>query len=287
MVPPSPKRPRLLPRDSFEIPHYPQAVFSRPETPMGESARDSVWPTPDPESPQPAELEASQPSPQAQAIVGPTSRPDSVTTQSAYDIFTDEQCEKILWLALHGVPSPIVARVVYRDIPKPKYDRRWQHVVDIDKKLQRLIVELATGRDKTQAADELVEHLLQQGDRLNWSPYLLQQAAGFMNTPGDEATQTQVSRNCATERIALSKWRSAHGDENAVPPSTGKSKKENLAFRGYIREGMEREVMEQLGYRGDSHEAERALMKKRLLEIRELGKLPARLMEVGIAALTP
>ncbi|OAP54151.1 hypothetical protein AYL99_11686 [Fonsecaea erecta] len=60
-------------------------------------------------------------------------------------------------------------------------------VADIDEKLHGFLAELWIGRDRTQAADTTG-----RSTQLECLP--TQQAAGIMNTPGDEATQTQVSR---------------------------------------------------------------------------------------------
>ncbi|KIW78817.1 hypothetical protein Z517_08656 [Fonsecaea pedrosoi CBS 271.37] len=298
--PPPPKRPYRLPRGMFGIPcrppgvppppktpiAEPQRVPLPPKTPIAESAQDNIQPAQSPRTQPPESPRDIGANSQAKLIVKLASRSASHITRRPHEVFSEEQCQKMLWLALHGVSRPTIARLLYNDIDKSKpFSNKTELVAGIDKLVRLFIAELALGQDRTSGVDDMVEHLLQEGDRLDWSPYLLRQAVGVMSTSGDEATQSQEVREVALERHALSKWRSTHGGENPFQPSLGSTRRNQMqAFRGLMRESVERKMMEQLGYREDNHDVERALMKKWLLRIRELGKLPDRLMEAELEA---
>ncbi|KIW24770.1 uncharacterized protein PV07_10463 [Cladophialophora immunda] len=280
MAPPAPKRKYGLASGMFGIPCRSQSGSPPTQVPTEEPTQPLTSPAPRLGSRHSADS-------QATLIVKLASSPDYLITQRAHDVFNKQQCERILWLALHGVSSAAIARQVYLDIKKPKPNSipKADVVAGTDKLVQLFIAELATGEDGTGEVDDLLEYLLQQGDRLNWSPSILRQAAGFMSISGDEATQDQELRENAAERQALSKWRCQHGGQNPVEPAYGIGRRpQMLAFRGLMREQVEQEMMEQLGYREGSHTVERELMKKWLLKIRELGKLPDRLVEAEVGA---
>ncbi|OAL23923.1 hypothetical protein AYO20_10835 [Fonsecaea nubica] len=291
MEPSPPKRPYRLPRGMFGIPCHPPGVSPPPKTPVAEPQGVPLPPKTSIAESAPGNIQPAQ-SPrdigansQAKLIVKLASRSASRITQRPHEVFSEEQCQKMLWLALHGVSRPTIARLLYNDVDKSKpFSNKTELVAGIDKLVRLFIAELALDQDR-RGVDDMVEHLLQEGDRLDWSPYLLRQAVGVMSTSGDEATQSQEVREVALERHALSKWRSTHGGENPFQPSLGSTRRNQLqAFRGLMRESVEQEMMEQLGYQEDNHDMERALMKKWLLKIRELGKLPDRLMEAGLGA---
>ncbi|EXJ72822.1 uncharacterized protein A1O5_03970 [Cladophialophora psammophila CBS 110553] len=280
MVHPAPKRRRRFPSGLFDITPNAEEVFPTRKTPEGRPGQRGSQPAQKPASqlvPVWKKIEAIA---QARLIAKLASGPSSSITQTAHEVFSEEQCEIILWLALHGVSSSVIARLLSVNIRKPSNFRNSSFVPGVDKLVQHFIAELATGQERTKRVDEMVEHLLQQGDRLGWSPYLLRRAVGLTTSPGDEAAQTQEVRENAVERQALFKWRNNHPGENPVQSTSGRGAREQvLAFRGLMREAMEEEMMERLGYREGTHEVERVLMKKWLLKIRELGKLPDRLVE--------
>jgi hypothetical protein len=210
-------------------------------------------------------------------------KPNVVINVSAHQVFDEEQCDKILWLALHGIPSRAIGWLI--DIRRPASMSRPTVVASLDKLIKHFIPELAKGQGYAEEPDALVDRLLRRGDDLDWSgPYLLRRAVDFTSIPeGDVDEARKERRNNARERRALQKWVSEH-DEN---PGEGTFQQRNrnavMARRGLVRDTDEKEAaMKRFGYREGSHEAEKPLMKKWLLKIRELGKLPDRLDEDGI-----
>ncbi|KIY00426.1 uncharacterized protein Z520_04111 [Fonsecaea multimorphosa CBS 102226] len=282
-VHPPPKRQRRLP--PALSPTLPTGIFGKPcrlqgvppatETPMAESVQSNVWSTPQPESQHVTRSEDIDASSQAELIVKLASKPSFLITHRAHEVFSEEHCEKILWLALHGVSSPAIGWLLSFELPKPSSSgtaKRQILQASIDKLVRCFIAELAMGQNRTTGVDEMVEHLLQQGDRLGWSRWILQKAVDFMSTAGDKAAREQASR----DRKDLVLYRINHGGQNPQPADT-------QAHRALIREPMEQKMMrEQFGYREGSHDAERKLMKKWLHKIRELGELPDRLTEAEV-----
>ncbi|KIW96201.1 uncharacterized protein Z519_03269 [Cladophialophora bantiana CBS 173.52] len=280
MFHPAPKRRRRFPSGLFEITPDAEVVSPTRRTPEGKPGQRGSQPAQKPASQLVRVSRNIEAIAQARLIAKLASGPSSSITQTAHEVFSEEQCEIILWLALHGVSSSVIARLLSANIRKPSNFRNSSFVPDVNRLVQHFIAELATGQERTKRADEMVEHLLQQGDRLGWSPYLLRRAVGLTTSPGDEAARIQEVRENAVERQALLKWRNNHMGENPVESTSGRRAREQvLAFRGLMREAMEEEMLERLGYRKGTHEVEKVLMKKWLLKIRELGKLPDRLVE--------
>ncbi|EXJ63839.1 hypothetical protein A1O7_00174 [Cladophialophora yegresii CBS 114405] len=208
-----------------------------------------------------------------------------VINVSARQVFDEEQCDKILWLALHGVPSRAISWLI--DIRTPAHTSRPTLVAGIDKLIKHFIPELATGQGHVEEPDALVDRLLRRGDELDWSgPYLLRRVIDFTSIPEEDIDRARKERQKnARERRAHQKWRIQHDEDPAEGAVQQRNQKVALALRGLARYADETEAaMEKFGYREGSHEAERPLMKKWLLKIRELGKLPDYLVEHGIVA---
>lgn len=104
----------------------------------------------------------------------------SVLDKSVHDVFNDEQCDKILWLALHGIPKRAVAHLLTiggDGITAQRAGLDKKTLIDnLSTLAQYFVPELATGQNGKEDPDVLVERLLSRGDSLYWSPFLLKHA---------------------------------------------------------------------------------------------------------------
>jgi hypothetical protein len=202
-----------------------------------------------------------------------------VITQSARDVFNDEQCEKTLWLALHGIPSRAIAHLltIGSDAIRPPGGKtKKQFEATLSDVVQRFIPELATGHRGKEEPDALIQHLLDRGDSLFWSPFLLKHAIDYTfisEDDGDGAKQER--RRNATERKSVRGWMSKHADSPIVGMFPRHNKKAMAALGGVLRQASEQEIIEEyFGYRESNHDVEKVLMKEWLVKIQELGNLP-------------
>lgn len=219
--------------------------------------------------------------PQEEDIAQLAKMPQDAITEPVREVFDPEQCDKILWLALHGVPYNAIARLMHSSVhvPRRRGSSLEAHLSDLERVVRHFTSERVSGKDGHESPHQLISRLLEVGDKLQWSPYLFKQAVEYSNMckEADNANARKHLRDRAAELGALGKWRQDHDGENPEMETRGSTRsKRNLAFRGLMREAEEQERMEELGYRGDNHEVEEVLMMEWLLKIREIHALPDR-----------
>ncbi|KAJ9607068.1 hypothetical protein H2200_008140 [Cladophialophora chaetospira] len=203
-------------------------------------------------------------------------KPNAVIRESVREVFNDQQCDLILWLALHSIPSAAIAHSLTIASDPVRHTGVRLNKKDFEAVLSRVvpyfIPELAAPQNGEKSPEDLVRRLLDRGDLLGWSPFFLRKAIDYTFIPNnDDTSADQERKKNAKERVAALRFKA--GGEN--------SRKQMLGMGGVMREASEQEIMEEeFGYREGSHEVEEVLMKNWLLKIRGLGRLPDR-SEVG------
>jgi hypothetical protein len=207
---------------------------------------------------------------------------DLTTIQIAHHVFNDVQCEKALWLALHGIPVRAIAHLLIMGSDAVKIGTRVTRkdfIPILSIVVQSCVPELAKGQEGDDA-DLLVERLLVRGDALFWSPVLLKQAVDytFIKDVGD--AKAQRTKNAREGRLAV-RWSHEHDEGPAEKARSPNNKRAIGALDGMLRNASEQEIIEEhFGYRVDNHDVERVLMKKWLLKIRELCRMPDELDKI-------
>ena len=202
-------------------------------------------------------------------------------TQSACDLFNKEQRDEMLWMALHGIPSPGVAYILTTGtsaVQPPPGKNKKVFVPSLEYVVNLCVPVLAMGCSGREDPDGLIEYLLGEATSKFWSPLLLKQAVDhvFIKDDGGGGAKKERQRN-ATERKAATKYKWKHGEGPANVDWPARKKAEVAAAAGVFRDAAEDESIEELfGYCEDNQDGERELMKKWLLKIRELGRLLSR-----------
>ncbi|KAL2395235.1 hypothetical protein ABEF93_002530 [Exophiala dermatitidis] len=216
------------------------------------------------------------------------------------EVFTDEVCDLILWLALHGLQAREMAWVVKLKVPRPVGDKaseritEAQHVLNLERTINHYIKDLlfqgdgdegegdgesgdadttmdVEQRDADKEADDLVSRLIGRDEALNWSPYYLEKAIDYIATETGGIDPIVQSRKLAEEGLALARWRARHPGQDPRP-GMRYDKDYQAARRAWGREEPRRQALEATGYREDgSRAAERVLMKRWLLKMRQEG----------------
>jgi hypothetical protein len=213
-------------------------------------------------------------------------RDGAALPHSADQVFDAEECDKITWIALHGLPANAVAYGLNISVHKSHISHA-DHLSNTAKLIEHYIVELVRGHGAGETAEALVARMQAVGSSMGWSPNVLQRAGEYADEvldDGTDATAMEAIRENAAARHAIKNWRAKHdGTDPDVTAGGRKGKAHKSAVQGVLREDADQDLLQRLGYRGDGggndDDEERALMLKWLRKIREIGRLPAYLGE--------
>lgn len=180
----------------------------------------------------------------------------SLLPQSVVEVFTEFQCDAILWLALHGVPISAITYVVHQlDFKAPRPVNSLSGVMNM---IEHYIVELAQGQGWPEDPDMLVARLLDVSVSRCWGLFRLRMAAQYIEAEdlGIPMTTGRKSRNEeAKERNMLAKGQFGSNVSNSLRVT---------------------QLLHAFGYRDDgSDDVEFDLMRSWLLQIRRDGQLTA------------
>ncbi|KIW16221.1 hypothetical protein PV08_06272 [Exophiala spinifera] len=203
--------------------------------------------------------------------------------------------KKVLFLALHGIPSAAIAYEVQSEFPKPaalRVDDRIEKIgLAIDHYLPQLLAEVEREGDP----NDFICKLLSYATSKDWIPRSLHNAIEYIYSETTEGalTGSEVRREAAKARIALHKWRSDHDGEDPNPSHTGKrysthgsspdakrlknvggNRKVGMAYRGLQREKQDYQHLAELGYRKGDDDHEKLVMFEWLKSIKEKKRLP-------------
>ncbi|KAK7883627.1 hypothetical protein LTR67_011037 [Exophiala xenobiotica] len=224
--------------------------------------------------------------------------------KSARQLLSVEIIKKILFLALHGIPSAAIAYEIHTEIPKIwklSVPKRLQGITNM---IDHYLVEIVAEANREGEAEDFISKLLTHALSKDWIPRSLQNAVEYIHseTAGDGTSGTEARRQAAKARIALQKWRSDHhgADPDLAPNAKGKrsstdgdgsmpltkrrkSVSRSSACQGLQVEMHDRQRLEELGYREGSLDTEKAMMNEWLEKLKKTKKLPS-LMEAAHAA---
>jgi hypothetical protein len=224
--------------------------------------------------------------------------------KSARQLLSVEIIKKILFLALHGIPSAAIAYEVHTEIPKIwklSVPKRLQGITNM---IDHYLVEIVAEANREGGAEDFISKLLTHALSKSWIPRSLQNAVEYIRseTAGDGTSGTEARRQAAKARIALQKWRSDNNgvDPDLAPNAKGKrsstdgdgslpltkrrkSMSHSSACQGLQVEMDDRQRLEELGYREGSLDTEKAMMNEWLEKLKKMKKLPS-LMEAAQAA---
>jgi hypothetical protein len=194
-------------------------------------------------------------------------------TISVREVFDEEMREKVLWLALHGIP--ISAYVHLLKFPQPKNIRQRIMLTRLGQVIDHFIPELAQAAIVGEDADAVVQHLLDRSEQSQWgSSWMLKKALQKMTL-----SDTEQKRRVLDEKAHI-KWLQINGTKLPNSPNTFRSprKEETEAYRGMMADTQElTDIKKKFGYVEGDQKLEKDLMKKWLLKIRELGHMPTSL----------
>jgi hypothetical protein len=210
-------------------------------------------------------------------------------TKSVYEILTDIQHDKILWLALHGVPGRSVAFEMRTEVEKLRPSTPLEiHVSTLARFIELTIGEIATGGDLD--LDRFIENLMASATRHfdrttlhRAMEHALLDKRGKIGSGRDERQNLRRGHKNIDEKLAaLARWREqAGGAGPGKDPAAGlkldfPKRIKALAIEGLELEKMKDKIEEKLGYEEGKAVKERAVMKQRLLEIRQTWSIARR-----------
>lgn len=128
------------------------------------------------------------------------SKRDATLPDSVRDVFDEDQCDTILWLALHTVPAKVIAEVTCRatTFTKPSGSAMPAFVDSVCKLIERFIPELAKGQREDENSHALVDHLVHKQDNMG-CPYLLNRALLFERYP-DEKSRVMAIQEASKQK---------------------------------------------------------------------------------------
>ncbi len=227
-------------------------------------------------------------------------RAKSRLPKSVRQLLSVEIIKKILFLALHGIPSAAIAYEVHGELPKTWKLSVTKRMEKITYVIDHYLVEIVAEADRECGAEDFISKLLTHALSKDWIPRSLQNAVEYIHseTAGDVTSGVEERRLAAKARIALQKWRSDNNGANPAPDAKGKrsstdgsmpltKRRKSMGYwsacQGLQREMDDRQRLLDLGYREDSLDTEKALMNEWLEKLKKMGRLPS-LTEAAQAA---
>lgn len=203
--------------------------------------------------------------------------------------------KKVLFLALHGMPSAAIAHEVQGEFPKPALLRVSQRIEKIGTAIDHYLLRIVAEVEREGEADDFFCKLLSHATSNDWLPRSLHNAIEYIYSETIEGTLTGLEERieAAKARTALRKWRCNNNGADPNPsairkrssdhgssPNAKRRKSAVLAYRGLQRERQDYQHLVELGYREGDDDHEKAVMLEWLESIKQKKRLPS-LLEVA------
>ncbi|KAL6245566.1 hypothetical protein RBB50_007565 [Rhinocladiella similis] len=204
--------------------------------------------------------------------------------------------KKVLFLALHGIPSAAIAYEIQGEFPKPANLRVNDRIERIETAIDHYLLQMMAEMEREGDPNDFICKLLSHAASNDWIPRSLHNAIEYIYSETIEGalTGSEERKEAAKARTALHKWRCDHDGTDPNPSAVGKRTSDHgsspkakrrknaagnhqitMACRGLEREKKDHQHLAELGYREGDDDHEKVVMSEWLESIKQKKRLPS------------